>query len=277
MLLLLLFLVYLCLNHSFLLHFSHPAHIIHQKLLKTSTSEPKLRPSTNTDDSSDLHSCLQGRSSSSLFASTAVPSAKGDSSISNINKLYYRASWISWWIQIILSVIGGTILTFANTVRQNQALQSQSGFALSTISVIISLFNSMWTWNFTRIGRRVQTKKIQPNNVVPTLRKLSRISVAISILGLGFSLIAAELIAGTLASKALTTQVVSGSLTFSSNANSLQALDIFLVQANTNVLVSHYAPLVCYTLLQTQLPFPDRNVTRTIASEIIDKPLERDE
>lgn len=42
-------------------------------------------------------------------------------------------------------------------------------------------------------------------------------------------------------------------------SNTLQALDIFLVQANTNVLVAHFAPLVCYLFLQTQLPLPFRN------------------
>lgn len=36
--------------------------------------------------------------------------------------------------------------------------------------------------------------------------------------------------------------------------NALQALDIFLVQANTNVLVAQFVPLVCSLFLQTQIP-----------------------
>ena len=36
--------------------------------------------------------------------------------------------------------------------------------------------------------------------------------------------------------------------------NSLQALDIFLVQANTNVLVAQFVPLVVSLFLQTQIP-----------------------
>ena len=31
---------------------------------------------------------------------------------------YYRTSWFTWWAQIILSVVSGSIITFANIVRQ---------------------------------------------------------------------------------------------------------------------------------------------------------------
>ena len=66
----------------------------------------------------------------------------------------------------------------------------------------------------------------------------------------------AEQIVGNLASKVLTSQ---GSFipivqTAGSAQNALQALDIFLVQANTNVLVAQFVPLVCNLFLQTQIP-----------------------
>ena len=38
------------------------------------------------------------------------------------------------------------------------------------------------------------------------------------------------------------------------SVSALQALDIFLVQANTNVLVAQFVPLVCNLFLQTQIP-----------------------
>ena len=65
----------------------------------------------------------------------------------------------------------------------------------------------------------------------------------------------AEQIVGNLASKVLTSQ---GSfipvVTAGAAMNSLQALDIFLVQANTNVLVAQFVPLVFSLFLQTQIP-----------------------
>jgi hypothetical protein len=70
-----------------------------------------------------------------------------------------------------------------------------------------------------------------------------------------FTLIGAEQIIGLLAAKILTAQGVNP---FSSNAQILggqvtpfNAIDILIVQANTNTLVSHFVSLVC-TLLMTK-------------------------
>lgn len=104
-------------------------------------------------------------------------------------------------------------------------------------------------------------------------------SVILSLMGMLFSLLGAEQVSnlilmiqcgifpmrqyvqvvGTLATKALSTGFqtlppvfVGGAL--SSMPSPLQALDIFLVQANTNALIAHYAPLVSSIWLQSQYP-----------------------
>jgi hypothetical protein len=75
-----------------------------------------------------------------------------------------------------------------------------------------------------------------------------------------FALLSAEQIVGTLASKILS----AGSVGYGAPAGvtlngalaamPIQAVDIFLVQANTNSLLSHFTSLVCYLFLQTRLP-----------------------
>lgn len=193
-------------------------------------------------------------------------------SIQNISRLFLRCSWISWWFQIILSVISSTILTFANTVRQSNSLNSlwMSGFSLSTIGVVISLLNAMWTWNITRVARRIQTKKIVYENAIPNLRYYAKTSVIISLIGMLVTLLGAEQIVGNLASKVLSAQALIPSVNYAMTAqNSLQALDIFLVQANTNTLLSHFSPLSCYIWLQTQIPI-DKD---PIVDPIVQNPL----
>lgn len=198
----------------------------------------------------ELHS-----SSTSLRASTVEPISNSTKSIA---RLYRRVSWLSWWFQIILSVIGSVILTFANTVRKGGDTYAiwSSGFALSGIGAIAAVLNALWTWNITRIPRRIALKKIEESRIVPTLKRLSQISVTISLVGMLVTLFAAEQTVGTLASKVLSSQGLVSSLTIGSQLNQIQALDIFLVQANTNVLLSHYFPLAANIWLQTQLPAP---------------------
>ena len=69
--------------------------------------------------------------------------------------------------------------------------------------------------------------------------------------------------------------------TGSSSQNALQALDIFLVQANTNVLVAQFVPLVCNLFLQTQIPSSGGNSLKLsdlqYEKEIIEKADEKDE
>lgn len=109
------------------------------------------------------------------------------SNLENLNKLYMRCSWISWWVQIILSVISGVILTFANTVRQG-SLNSYSfwtsGFAFSSIGVFVSLINAIWTWNVTRLCRRINSNAIKAKSIIPTLKRYSSISVVLSLIGI---------------------------------------------------------------------------------------------
>jgi hypothetical protein len=214
-----------------------------------------------------------------MFESSSSPLVSETTSLNSLNRLVVRANWISWWFQIVLSVISGVILTFANTVRKGGGIQSLwgSGFAFSTIGVILSFVNAIWTWNFTRLSRRISLKKINDDRIKPTITKYCQISVVVSLIGMLITLIGAEQIVGTLASKVLS--VNSGfavpMLTSSGLASSstLQALDIFLVQANTNVLVAHFVPLLTNIWLQTQVtpssssPIPTTTTSSSSSNE----------
>jgi hypothetical protein len=178
--------------------------------------------------------------------------------IVNLNRLAARCSWISWWIQIILTVVSFVILSFANAVRNGTNQQAvTSGFFFSTLGVLVAFLNSFSTWNFTRLTRRIVQGKTPQSSVLKIFRKYASISIGISLVGMFLSLIGAEQIVGTLASKVLSTQsfFTPAPGLIAQPPNALQALDIFLVQANTNCLVSHYAPLAIYTWFQYQLPF----------------------
>ena len=108
----------------------------------------------------------------------------------------------------------------------------------------------------SRAARRAFLGRLDREKVVPTFRRYSRISIMISLLGMLLSLLGAEQIVGTLASKVLSSQgyvpvVATG---VGQSVSQVQALDIFLVQANTNALVAHYVPLISFLWSQKSLP-----------------------
>ena len=175
-----------------------------------------------------------------------------------LSRKYMRLTIFSWWCQIVLSVVSGVILTFAQSVRKSGTSMMgfwSSGFALSTVGVGMAFVNSFWTWNMTRAARRAYLGKMETEKVVPTFRRYSRISITISLLGMFLSLLGAEQIVGTLASKVLSSQgyvpVVAAGV---SQISQVQALDIFLVQANTNAILAHFVPLTSFLWSQKSLP-----------------------
>lgn len=196
---------------------------------------------------------------SSLQSNDISPPTQTSQSSKSIVSTFYRGSWFSWWVQIILSVVSGITLTFAKQQAQRGFSLWSSGFAFSALGVLTAYINAFWTWNITRLCVRINSGKVEPDKVKVSLRKYAKISVGISLVGMFFSLLGAEQIVGTLASKILSAQSVSGFIPINPAAvsnlasNTFQPLDIFLVQANTNILVSHFAPLLCFILLQLQV------------------------
>ena len=118
----------------------------------------------------------------------------------------------------------------------------------------MAFINALSTWNITRVCRRIKLGKIQGDNVVKAFRKYFRMGVILSFMGLLVTLLGAEQIVGSLASRVLSTQGLQAVLGGMNPQNMLQAVDIFLVQANTNTILAHFAPLLSYVWLGDQLP-----------------------
>ena len=209
---------------------------------------------------------LKASSSSSSSSSSINSSRRNDdiyldtssSRTNNVDVLILRASsalrrssWFSWWAQIILTVVSSVTLIFAKSVLENSgSAMSKSGglFLFAGTGIVLSILSIFWTWGRRRLGRRLvrrSTSRIVSANII---RRAASIGVVLNLLGIFFTILGAEQIIGTLATKVLALQGVvpfgqpGSSL---SAAPTLQPLDILIVQANTNTLFSHFVSLVC--------------------------------
>lgn len=228
-----------------------------------------IRPTLQVE-THQIHGHGLFRATNTEEISSSLPTNNIKMGLLNVNRLYYRASWFSWWLQIILSVVSGVTLTFANSVRPTNTRLSYlwlSGYSFSSIGAILAFVNSFWTWNVTRLCRRVSSKKVEESKATLFLKRYSQISVVISMVGMMFSVLGAEQIAGTLTSKILSSgggyspflaptmnAINPGNGISALSATPIQAVDIFLVQANANTMLAHFISLICYLLLQTRLP-----------------------
>lgn len=166
--------------------------------------------------------------------------------------LLRRTSFVSWWLQALLTTTATILLLFcshATSLDRDAAIRhSDPSFGLSTTGMILSAVSLLWTWaNGARLGRRLVRADTKLSQAAQLLRRAIRIGVLINMTGLLLHLLAACEIVGVLAIRVMTGR---NGYIYSSSGDGLQPLDILVVQANTNGLLSHYsslAVLLCFT------------------------------
>jgi Protein of unknown function (DUF3611) len=174
--------------------------------------------------------------------------------LAETKKSLQRASWLSWWSQVILTTVSSIILVFARNVlmQQQQPLLASSSpkLFLSTSGLVASVLSIIWTWgNGQRLSRRIIKPDTSVIKAALLLRRAIRVGVLLNLAGLLLHLLAAEQIVGALAIKVLTmprstATYLLGGAGAAALEGSLQPLDILIVQANTNSLLSHFCSLV---------------------------------
>ena len=128
--------------------------------------------------------------------------------------------------------------------------------------IVLSYLSIIWTWGGTRLSRRLSrnaTKNYSRIKSATMIRRAIVIGVTLNLLGMLVTLIGAEQIIGLLAAKVLTMQGISPFQTSFGlggvgaagglGAQTVQPLDVLIVQANTNTLLSHFMSLVCGLIL----------------------------
>lgn len=117
------------------------------------------------------------------------------------------------------------------------------------LGIVISALSIIWTWGGARLSKRLKRKASTTRiNAANMLRRSVRVGVTLNLVGMLVTLLGAEQIVGGLAVKVLTLQ---GALVTNSGTipSTLQPLDILIVQANTNTLLSHFCSLAGFLWL----------------------------
>eukprot|EP00563_Minutocellus_polymorphus_P020230 CAMPEP_0197716626 /NCGR_PEP_ID=MMETSP1434-20131217/1450_1 /TAXON_ID=265543 /ORGANISM="Minutocellus polymorphus, Strain CCMP3303" /LENGTH=297 /DNA_ID=CAMNT_0043301015 /DNA_START=13 /DNA_END=906 /DNA_ORIENTATION=- len=204
---------------------------------------------------------------SALFSSSpdesGRPRNKPDGLIESTAYTLRRTSWFSWWTQVILTTISAVILLFARSVglaavgaASNSAAgvknQASASFFIGGVGITISFASIFWTWGGARLSNRLlrgKTNRIQSANL---LRRAITVASTLNLSGMLVTLMGTFVIIGGLATKVLTAGGLSpfGAVGAGGIAGggavalqTVQPLDILIVQANANTLLSHFVSL----------------------------------
>jgi hypothetical protein len=242
---------------------------------------PNHIPNTRKSTTTILYSQLSATSSPNNNNEGDI-----DSLILRTSNVLRASSWFSWWSQVILTVISSITFLFArNVMTMPAAATTASGmmggstqgaaiskFFLPGLGIAASSLSIIWTWGQRRLARRFVrprrvgggggnssstskssiTSRIEAANL---LRSTIKFGVTINLFGLLTSVLGAQYIIGTLVAKSMQSFVGLGGSAITSQT--LQPLDVLVVQANTNVLSSHFVSLVCLLWLTRMVDLLD--------------------
>lgn len=151
--------------------------------------------------------------------------------------------WFSWWSQAILSTVSGVLLLFANSVSARPTSLTIVGRALTLAGLGAAIASTLWTVAYGRLARKLgRSTPPSAADAAERAGSIAAVGTTLNIVGMVLCLLGAETIVGTLAAKALTQSTASvtpGGFV----PSPVQALDVLIVQANTNTLFAHFISL----------------------------------
>ncbi|MGK3733943.1 MAG: hypothetical protein ACI8RD_002063 [Bacillariaceae sp.] len=177
-----------------------------------------------------------------------------------------RVTFLSWWAQMILTVVSSVTLLFTRNVMNLDTASSVAGMAsaaatsanraallpnyfLAGSSIALSFGSVFWTWATRRLSRRLLRKPTTRIQAANMLRKSITVGVWLNLIGMLLALFGAGQIIGSLAIKVLTTSTGAATVYQQGGVMLLQPLDILVVQANNNTIFSHFCSLAAYLFL----------------------------
>jgi hypothetical protein len=173
--------------------------------------------------------------------------ARSDSTptLREISNTFRRTGWISFWTQLVLTVVSGAILLFAGaTVRTPQGSTNPGtgiGVVLTVCGILVLGFNMYWSlMKYVAIGRKLNAEAAVRPKKAEAIQTI-RVGVIASLAGMLLALLGAEAIIGLLFQKAVS-QGFGGFINVDP-AKFIQPLDILVVQASINVILAQFVAI----------------------------------
>lgn len=147
--------------------------------------------------------------------------------------------WLSWWSQIILTTTSSVLFLFARTVATTTTISTILGSSLSCAGLCCAIVSTFWTLRYRFLANGLIG--VSASEAARSAKGIAAFGRKVNIVGMALCILSAFAITGTLAAKALTS---SQAAVLGVAACPVQAIDILIVQGNTNALASHFLGLL---------------------------------
>jgi len=181
---------------------------------------------------------------------------KEDSAKENLGKvgaLLKKCGWFGFWGQFALITVSAVMTVFSVIFTKPSSVAAKLSLYLVLIGVLAGFFSTYWTFGYVQLSRKIRRSVKDVRSAPKKAGVLRNLSVGISgnILGMGTTLLGMQAVVGFLVAKTLANATANPFLSGGAGSwNPVLALDVFLVQAATNCLLSHFMSLCMNMWLQ---------------------------
>ncbi|XWS68079.1 hypothetical protein CRYUN_Cryun04dG0059400 [Craigia yunnanensis] len=235
--------------------------------LKTRKPKPLLSPFASYDPLNVKRSklFLSKVSSSSVSPSFTSPNDDTDKAklaqvskrLESTSRYFKRLGNLGFWGQLVCTVVSAVILSFS-VVITGQITSPVTFYAIAggIVAAFISVF---WSFGYIRLSEKLKRTANDPSKAPPRadVVKSLKNGIALNLLGMGAAILGMQATVGLLVAKALTSSTNPYYQRISPGYSPVLALDVFLVQASANTILSHFLGLVFSLELLRSVTLPN--------------------
>eukprot|EP01018_Ginkgo_biloba_P002388 Gb_27120 [translate_table: standard] len=182
-------------------------------------------------------------------------------------RYFKRLGGLGFWGQLVCTVVSAVILAFS--VFVNGSATSPVTFYLTAGGIAAAFLSVFWSFGYIRLADRLRRTANDPAKAPPRAEVVKNLKngLVLNILGMGATVLGMQATVGVLVAKALTSSANPYYQGISPGYSPVLALDVFLVQACGNTLLSHFLGLVfsLELLRSVTLPQPPESVIPKLA------------
>jgi len=145
---------------------------------------------------------------------------------------------LGFWSQLVCTIISAGILAFSTVVTGK--VTSPFTFYATAAGIAAAFISVFWSFGYIRLSERLRKTSKEPAKAPPRadVVKSLKNGIVVNILGMGAAVLGMQATVGALVAKALTTSAVP--YYQAAGQSPVLALDVFLVQASANTILSHF-------------------------------------
>ncbi|KAJ9175250.1 hypothetical protein P3X46_013822 [Hevea brasiliensis] len=164
--------------------------------------------------------------------------------LESASKYFKRLGSLGFWGQLICTVVAAVILSFSVVITGK--ISSPATFYATAGGIAAAFISVFWSFGYIRLSDKLRKTANDPSKAPPRVDVVKSLKngIVVNLLGMGAAILGMLATVGLLVAKALTSTANPYYQGISPGYSPVLALDVFLVQASANTILSHFLGLV---------------------------------